>query len=204
MEDSKVIELLEDIKRDHPTSYRGIIRAYSWRDIKESRPYIFSLVLSLLFLLLVCFSSKNLYQMIEFWKNQILSILPNLLGFNLGGYALIIGFGNTDLVSSLTKKKKGKPSVFQKLSGIFAFTLVLQSFAFLLAYIIDVFMELEFYALSYTIYIIVNSIVLSLISFLGFWSILILPNLVINVFTLGQMHHLHLTKKRLIESRDKK
>lgn len=197
-------EISDQLKKDHPMSYKGILYSYSWDDIKESKPFIISLSFSILLFILSFFSKKELLDIINFWTNQILTIFPNLLGFNLGGYALIIGFGNTELVQSLTQKKpEKKTSVFQKLSGIFGFTLLLQSITFSISFIFNFIIELGFETSNKMIYVGTNSIAILILSFLGLWGLLILPSLIVNVFTFGQMHHLYLTKKRLIEKMDK-
>ncbi len=192
---------IKDIISEHPTSFKGVFKAYTWKDIRVSYPFILSISLSVLFLLTSFFSIKNLYEILSIWTNQILTIFPNLLGFNLGGYALIIGFGNTDLIQALTKKRKDKKtSIFQKLSGVFAFTLMLQSLAFALAFIINFSLQLGFSTSNEILSLTLNICAIIILSFLGLWGLLILPVLVANVFSFGQMHHLLLTKKRVIEA----
>lgn len=188
-------QTIKDIKNEHPTSYKGIFMAYNWKDIRESYPFIASISLSILFLLSSMFSTKNFFEILSIWTNQILTIFPNLLGFNLGGYAIIIGFGNTDLLQALTKKRKEKKtSIFQKLSGVFAFTLMLQCVAFALAFIVNFSIQLDFGTKIESLSTTINIFAILVLSFLGLWGLLILPVLVANVFTFGQMHHLLLTK----------
>jgi hypothetical protein len=204
MEETTHNEISDKIKKDHPMSYKGILYSYSWDDIKESKPFTISLAFSIFLFILSLYSKKELFDIISFWSNQILTIFPNLLGFNLGGYALIVGFGNTELIQSLTQKKpEKKTSVFQKLSGIFGFTLLLQSITFSLAFIFNFIIQLGFDTSIKVIYVLINSIAIIVISFSGLWGLFILPSLIVNVFTFGQMHHLYLTKKRLIEKMDK-
>ena len=194
-------QTIKDIISEHPTSYKGIFTAYTWKDIRESYPFIASISLSILFLLSSYFSTKNFFEILSIWTNQVLTIFPNLLGFNLGGYALIIGFGNTDLIQALTKKRKDKKtSIFQKLSGVFAFTLMLQSVAFALAFIVNFSIQLGFSTSIESLSTTINICVILILSFLGLWGLLILPVLVANVFSFGQMHHFHLTKKRVLEA----
>lgn len=187
----------EQIKNEYPTSYKGIFYSYDWNEIKKSRPFQISGFSSVTLLIISLFSEKTSLDVVTFWTSQIMSIFPNLLGFNLGGYALIIGFGNTELIESMTKKGIGKKtSVFQKLSGIFAFAILLQLFTFATAFIINFFVQLQFTTTNHIIAILVNSLVTIVLSFSGIWGILILFNLVANVFSFGQGHHLRLTLQR--------
>lgn len=188
---------IEQIKKDHPFSYEGIFYSYDWKEIKASYPFLLSILLSFVLLIATYFSEKNSYEVVCMWTSQILSIFPNLLGFNLGGYALIIGFGNAELVQSMTKKsEKKKTTVFQKLSGIFAFAILLQLSAFVVSFLVNFFVQLKFSSSNDLLINIVNIPITLIISFLGFWGLFIVPNLVSNVFTFGQMHHAQLTTKR--------
>ena len=166
---------IEQIKGQHLTSYKGIFYSYDCEEIKKSRPFQISIVLAIILIIASVGSKKSTYDLVIFWSSQVLSIFPNLLGFNLGGYALIIGFGNTELVESMTKKDPmKKTSVFQKLSGVFAFAILLQLTAFFLAFIVNYFVQLQFTSKSENIVIFVNLITIFLLSFLGFWGIFFL------------------------------
>lgn len=195
---------IEQINKDHPTSYKGIFYSYDWKEIKTSRPFQLSIFLSVALFIISLLSKKNTFEVLGLWSSQILSIFPNLLGFNLGGYALIIGFGNTELVESMTKKKEGKKTtVFQKLSGIFAFAILLQLSAFLLSFSVNFIIQLNFTSPDSRIVNSINTPIIILLSFLGLWGLFILPNLVANVFSFGQGHHLQLTIKRKRKEEEK-
>lgn len=189
---------IEQIKKNHPFSYGGILHSYNWKEIKTSYPFWVSILLSFIILIATYFSEKNSYEVVCMWTSQILAIFPNLLGFNLGGYALIIGFGNSELVQSMTKKSENKSTtVFQKLSGIFAFAILLQLSAFVVSFLASIFVQLKFSSNNDLIINFINIPTTLTISFLGFWGLFILPNLVSNIFTFGQMHHAQLTTKRI-------
>lgn len=187
----------QQIKSQHPTSYRGIFYSYDLKEIRESRPFQISVALCVCLFVISLLSKKTSLELVTFWSSQIMTIFPNLLGFNLGGYALIIGFGNTDLIEAMTEKSKSqKISVFQKLSGIFAFAILLQLTGFMSAFLVNFAINLQFVAPNIFVFNIVNSIATILLSFLAIWGILILFNLVANVFSFGQGHHLKLTIQR--------
>jgi len=191
---------IESIKKDHPFSYKGVFYSYDWKEVRTSYPFWISLAISIVLLFVSPFSKQDSFVITSFWVSQILTIFPSLLGFNLGGYALIIGFGNAELVQSLTKKGKNrKNSIFQKLSGIFAYAILLQLFAFCLAFFGNFSIQLKFTLQQDLIRNILNYLFTFLLSFIGLWGIFILPSLVINVFNFGQMHHFKLTQKRLEE-----
>jgi hypothetical protein len=189
-----------DIKKDHPFSYKGVFYSYDWHEIKTSYPFWISLIVSLILFIISKIASKDSFNLATFWVGQSLTIFPSLLGFNLGGYALIIGFGNSDLVQSLTKKAKNKKtSIFQKLSGVFAFAILLQLLAFSLAFIGNYSIQLKLDFLNQKMSDFINNCYILVLSFITLWGIFILLSLVVNVFNFGQMHHFKLTQKRLLE-----
>lgn len=187
-----------NIRKEHPTSFKGIYKSYSLKDVFESKPFWGSLILTFVFGGLFFFSDKSFYELLLVLNENVLNLYPNLLGFNLGGYALIIGFGNNDLIKGLTKKGKDKKnSIFQRLNGIFAFTLILQAFVLIFAFVSDFVISLDLGTSSTPIYYFTNGIALFVITFFGLWGILILPIVIANVFTFGQLHHFTLTKERI-------
>ncbi len=186
------------IKENHQPGFKGIIKIYNWNEIKESKAFIISLIMSFILLILSFCGTKDISETLKFWVNQILTIFPNLLGFSLGGFALIVGFGNSELIQSLTKSTKGKQySVFQKLSAVFAFLLIIQSITFLISFITNIILELNFKAYCISVYYSINIFMILLLSFLALWGMFILPVLVVNVFTFGQVNHFLLTVKRI-------
>ncbi|WP_020603150.1 hypothetical protein [Spirosoma spitsbergense] len=192
----------DQIKKDHPFSYKGIMHAYDAKEIGESIPFWVSIALAVTTLVITWLSSKSFYEILIFWTEQIMAVFPNLLGFNLGGYALIVGFGNGSLLKAMTRKNAGKKStIFQKLSGVFAFSILLQLAAFIAAFLITFLNKFEFKSNSQITVDSVNALLVFILSFLGFWGLLIIPNLVSNVFTFGQMHHSLLTIERIKSER---
>ena len=195
---------LDEIRQDHPPGYKGIGRAYNLNEIRESKPFIISFIAAIGVVILTSFSTKTFYDILIFWVGQVMSIFPNLLGFNLGGYALIVGFGNSELLQAMTKKLSGKnSSVAQQLSGIFAFAILLQLAAFIAAFVINFFDQLKFPVSNLQVAYVINIALLGILAFLGFWGLFIIPNLVSNVFTFGQMHHSYLTIKRIKAERER-
>lgn len=196
-------EIIKQIKEQHQPSYKGILYSYGYKDIKESYPFYLSILLSAISFIVVLIGHKNLYDVVVFWTNQVIAIFPNLLGFNLGGFALIVGFGNTELIQAMTSKGIGrKVSVFQKAIGVFGFTLLLQSITFIFAFILNFSIQLKFETNIYWLVDCVNILTLLILSFLGLWSLFIMPILVLNLFTFGQMHHYYLTIKRIKEENE--
>lgn len=66
------------------------------------------------------------------WYSLSTSALPNLLGFTLAGYTIIIGFGDDKFRNALRgDNKAGDPSPFMVLNGAFVHFIVIQIVALL-------------------------------------------------------------------------
>jgi hypothetical protein len=75
--------------------------------------------------------------------------------------------------------------------------------AFLFSFSTNLIIQLNFTSSNSLIVSSINSFTIILLSFLGLWGLLILPNLVANVFSFGQGHHLQLTIKRTRKEEDR-
>lgn len=72
----------------------------------------------------------------RYWYDLTLSVLPNLLGFTLGGYAILLAFGNDRFRKLISgADEDGKPSPFLVVNGAFIHFILLQSLAIILALI---------------------------------------------------------------------
>jgi len=71
-----------------------------------------------------------------FWFDLSLSTLPNLLGFTLGGYAILLAFGDDRFRKQIAEKTDdGNPSLFMSLNGAFLHFIITQAIAILFAII---------------------------------------------------------------------
>lgn len=69
------------------------------------------------------------------WWDLPLSILPNLIGFTLSGYAVMMTLGNEKLRIELTRPVSGRPSAFMAINATFFHFLLLQIMSMLIAII---------------------------------------------------------------------
>jgi hypothetical protein len=70
------------------------------------------------------------------WYNICISIIPNLLGFTLGGYAMLLAFGSEKFRMLLAGSEDDKrPSAFMGVSATFIHFIILQILALLLSII---------------------------------------------------------------------
>lgn len=71
------------------------------------------------------------------WWDVIFSVIPNLLGFTLGGFAIFVGFGDEKFISSLAEMEDdpSAPSVYREFCATFVHFIVIQVVSLLLAVI---------------------------------------------------------------------
>ncbi|RNI32248.1 hypothetical protein EFA69_02665 [Rufibacter immobilis] len=198
---------LQELEDRHLAGFAGLWKNYT-RD-KLFRGIKFPLLFSLVFTILFSFFNEDLYTIIKDISSTTLSVIPNLLGFLLGGYAIIIGFGNVELLKSTTRTSENKPvSLFQAMSSIFAFCILAQAGSLILGAVYQLFINVDFESVSWfdTIqpyYRSFNVLWLFLITFALLYSIFLLPVMLINVFNFAQAYHLRLTIERIKEDGNK-
>ncbi|MBO9858605.1 hypothetical protein [Xanthomonas sp. A1809] len=111
-------------------------RAYGGSSALRKSPYLH------LALLLVAITYH--YWSNEAWWDQPLAILPNLLGFSLGGMAMLLSFGNHEFQKILSEREQDseRPTVYLEISATFIHFMLMQLAAILIAI---TFKSLDFY-----------------------------------------------------------
>lgn len=186
------METNQELKDRHQYSIKGIFPKYIIRKFLCSCSILISIVITfVLSFLIMYFRIEDTFLLLEDIIDITLNLLPNLLGFCIGGYALIIGIGNIDALKKMSSpiKKRDNLSFFQILSCIFAGSLVSQCITLLLSFIIKILLELKLPACSNQIAIIVNSLTIISVLFFSVLSVVLLYYTVINLFNYGQSIH---------------
>ena len=101
-----------------------------WRDIVKS-PYIHIAII-----LTIC--SIN-YWSATAWYSQVISVLPNLLGFGVTGYAIWIGWGDDRLKKLLKSSQNKISSDYLHVSAIFAHFCIVQVISLTYAILASIF-----------------------------------------------------------------
>jgi hypothetical protein len=68
----------------------------------------------------------------DIWWDQVISVLPNLLGFTLGGFAIFLGFGSESFKTMLSDEDELK-SPYVSVSAAFLMFVAFQVLALLYA-----------------------------------------------------------------------
>ena len=196
------METNDDIKRQHPFSRIGIFNKYTKKKMLKSHATIYSLIFSLILCITIWITGDyaTYYNTLIKLTDVALSLFPNFLGFCIGGYALIIGASNIEVLKKMSKPLPNGShlSFFQVLSSIFAASLIIQYVTLFFAYILQILVNMQLDAVSDDIGVVTNLFLIFILVFLTSMSILLLYYTVINIFNFGQAVHLTIR----IEDRD--
>lgn len=204
MEEKKLVdeikEILKQLKDNKKLGYKGVIYNYPQKKLRRSKIKYLSILISLILSCFSFFHCNDVRSLLIDFNNLIISVFPNLLGFTLGGYALIIGFGNNKLLKKFTvKSTDSQNSLFQKINSVFAYAIIIQTVTLGSSVIIFLINKLGLKSIFHAY---INSFGLFIISFLTFYSLFLLYKMVINIFDFGQLHHFDLLSQRLKEKQE--
>lgn len=128
--------------------------------------------------------------LIEYVASTILSVGPNMLGFTLSGYALMMGLSNSEFVRGLINfKEEGKDySLFQSLNTIFAVVLGMMFLTTIVGAFACIVVKAEIslpeaWSSFINAY---NWVCLFVLMFLMYYTINAIKDVVINIFNFGQ------------------
>ena len=196
MSDNKILDF-------HEPGWKGLRYLIFLRRKKYRTNFLISIFFAIiLFTYLIQCENKYILDFVLNTVNINLEFFPSLLGFSLGGLAIVVGFSNTDLI-----RKASNPnaiSVYQILNSNFTFVIILQVFITSLAFFIKWFLSLnlEFPFISNSICIIINSLVCACFLFLSVFLLLLTPTIAINLFTLSQINNMFFTIKKIEDEKN--
>ncbi|UJB30299.1 hypothetical protein [Chromobacterium sp. Beijing] len=72
------------------------------------------------------------------WWEQVLSVMPNVLGFTLGGFAIFLGFGDERFKELISGQEEGEdgPSPYMEVSATFLHFVLIQLTTLLMAIVV--------------------------------------------------------------------
>lgn len=187
--------------------WRRIWGLYGWKGLLSlnNRLFYFSMFIVAIAFILIKFSEGVIvpYDVIVNTVDLSISILPTLLGFNLGAYALIIGFlTSKNLIIALTKKGKDSgASRLEIISSVFAMNVITQAFSLLVAFMIKMSIDMNMseimtrYGYDHRYAENINLGILPIILFLTLYSVVLVIQNSINIFDFSQLFTYFETKK---------
>lgn len=190
---SDIYKINRVMKTIYDPGWKVVWRIYSKENLKKS--VCLPLILTVVTFVICFISEKSPLYFIEYVASTILSVGPNMLGFTLSGYALMMGLSNSEFIQGLINfKEKGKEySLFQSLNAVFAVVLGMMFLTTIVGAFVSVILkakislpyELNGFTDTY------NWFSLFLLMFLMFYTINAIKDIVINIFNFGQYVQLY-------------
>jgi hypothetical protein len=184
----------------------GLKELFSWKN-KLFYFSVFIVASTVICILVLNHKDDLIYNLIQKIVDTGLSILPTLLGFNLGAYALIIGFlTNESLKKAVTKGQEDQSkNALERISSVFAINIITQAFTLLSSFLIkesiiiieklDLSLRLKTIFYSHDYVIIINYLFFIIIMFLTLYSIVLVIQNAINIFDFSQLFTYFSTKE---------
>jgi len=172
--------------------FKGVWRNYPKKNIRKSIrfPFLASLIISGIIYL----SEKNVIDFITYLADLITTVIPNILGFTLSGYALIIGLTDTETLQKMSKKDNDtkRPSLFQEVNSTFAFVLMALSSIVIIGLLVKLVIMADIYIsfLPSWSASIVNILTFFSLVFLVLYALVSIIDIIKNVFNFGQFVHI--------------
>jgi len=197
--------IVEELKENNKPGIKRLWCIYNTNQrLLRSKYFWFSILFTVLVFVISIFNNIDIYNVLQNLVDKVLSIFPNILGFNIAGFVLLIGYIANKETKDLSEKVDEKYSLIQHKYSVFAFSLLVQSFTLLFAFIISEILSLELTCNCCCINpILINYFVFSIMLFGTTYSISLLIRIVLNVFDLGQTIHFFISVDK-IEEKNKK
>lgn len=170
------------------TGWNGVFSVYPLRKLWKGAiiPFLF-LVISIA----VYFMGEK-HSPIDLMKKVadiITSGFPSIIGFVLTGYALIIGFSDTELVGKMARIEVDKEghSYFEVVNSIFAVVLRVVVSTYIAACLVSYVLELQIsWPFNDNCADCFNTLCFFIFLFLFYYSIFALLDIIVNIFNIGQ------------------
>jgi len=181
-------------------SIKGIFIIYHPKNFVRTFPFVAALLIAIIYAVFTLVYHLDQEKILAYILEKYLNVFPNMLGFSLGGYAIIVGFGNTNFLKRIAlSADENEFSMFETLSAIFAFNLISQAVVLLTALFFDFlyFVNRTFnFGIDKGMAEVVNCVAVSTLIFLGTWTLFVIPYLISNIFIFGEAHHITLKHER--------
>lgn len=183
------------LKKIHRGDFKTLFEIYqSDRKFYKSWFFFCPLILSIITVTAAEFTKSNIFTIVnDHLYGIIFSVIPCLLGFNLGAFILIVGFGSTDVLKRISKplSKQKNFSLYQKLISVLGASVFIQVTTLATGFIFQSISILNIpdYLNSSNI---INPLALFFLMLLIFYSISQLFVVVKHVFLFGQTIHFNI------------
>ncbi|MNK09297.1 hypothetical protein D3C87_272550 [compost metagenome] len=195
MDNEKIF--IENFRNSHNGGWKTFFKAYKIvPSFKKSKSILLAVIITGFIQIFLGFSQVDLYSFLVGTINRNLSIIPNLLGFAIGAYALFLsGFSDQVFRKIVFIKERfigsDKPrfNTFQETSAIFGMSIFIMSIGLSVNYILSLIIDTKFFNvfnINGTFADIINHFIIFILNIISIYAILIIFNIMINLFAFSQ------------------
>ncbi len=182
------------LEEKHKGDLKTLLKIYwSNKPMYKSQYFWIAICASVLLILFASLLQISRFEILEFLVHQAISIIPSVLGFNLGAYIILISLNSTNILKEMTEPnvELGEEySFYQKMSSVFAFSLLLQATTLVFGIIVSMVMNLcNSIIIGNLIAEITNILSQFFLCFVLSYSLVLIGQIVLNVFNFGQVLH---------------
>lgn len=202
-------------KKLHDGGFKGLFYIYGrFYGLLSSRSLWVAFVVSAIVIYLVWNANKSNKEIISYINSIIdigISVDGGLLGLSLAGLTLVVTFGSGDFMKAIVnmavneaqESNKFKKSIYQSTTAKFGFAVFIQILTLITLIIVKVIIKVELHA-PLQVAKTINFTVIFLSIFLLLYSLFLVAQMTLNIFTLGQENHLVYFEKVLGEKKEEK
>lgn len=172
--------------KNKDVGFRGIFNKYTVKNNFASCKSIALAVVSVGVCVWLYFAKDLdfIYHFLGKMVDVFVGSVPDLLGFCIGGYAIIVAINGLDKMQAIVKPlpDKGK-SYYHIISADFALTLVVMCVLLLVSYAMSFLIDLELSAVSDSLGKVANLFIIASLMWMGVITVIMLMTTVANVFS---------------------
>lgn len=181
---------LGDLLREaHKGDWKTFFKIYNWKTFTKSKTFQYSLLIGVGWTAILYFFEIDSYEFLKSMVELHISILPSLLGFSMGAYALLLTGFTANILRKVVDKHSLKYNSLQKTSSVFGMILLVMAISLTSNYLVSNMINLNvshIFSVSIFVAKLTNISAVFVISVLSTYSIFLTANSVINLFAFSQ------------------
>ena len=163
-------------------AFRNVYKLYGGFNAIINSPYFWAAVL------ISILNIKDIF--FDCWWDKPISILPNIIGFTIGAYAIVLSSGSEKFREFIAGDYNGKKSIFLTVNSSFVHIIVVQVTSLILS------ITLKNSYIEYTAYLIRILSIVGYIIFIYSLTLIISVSISISIFTLSDLYNEYITKNK--------
>lgn len=190
-----------ELEKLHPYGLKGLFEVYGGFSFLCKPSFYVAFILSITLFFITLFSGLEVNEVFDSMSKVVeigLSLDGGLIGLTLAGLTLIVTFGSERLLKHMVRinieeafKKSINPgfSSYQTAVAKFGFAVFVQVITLIILFVYSIGIKFSFSFENESLNLTMNCLFLSIAVFLILYSLFLVVQMTINIFTISQMNH---------------